>query len=315
MMRKILHLFDFFEIKYFCSGPLLVSSCPVHDGDNPMAFNINIDENSPYYGKWFCNTKKCHEVHDSNIMGLIEAIIHNKDIKKDIKSFCKDFDSKTNLTKTIKPLKIKSQETQKKIDRKTVRKHLIFPAQKYLDLDFSEDILNEFDVGICLNPKAQMYNRVVFPVYDEDDIYMVGCVGRTLNEDYSKWKNKQGFNKSQYLYGYNKARQYVKHESIIVLVEGQGDVLRMHQAGINNSVGLFGSKISDFQEFIIQTSGAQKIVIITDNDEAGEKCRKDIRKKMEQNYEIIDLYSTKNDIQDMSVEQVKNHIKRKIDKI
>ena len=61
-MKKIFDLFDFFGIHdYYESNNLLISSCPIHEGDNITAFNINIDEyNEEHYGKWFCNTKGCH---------------------------------------------------------------------------------------------------------------------------------------------------------------------------------------------------------------------------------------------------------------
>lgn len=315
MMQMILHLFDHFEIEYFTSGDLLVSSCPVHNGDNPSAFNININSNSPHYGTWFCNTKKCHETHRRDVIGLIQGILDKK--KKhsynDVIKFCQNFNEKTPITKKVK-IKTVTVDTNK-YPRNLVRKNLIMPAKTYLDKGFSEQILDEFDIGVCLNPKAEMYNRVVFPVYDNADKYMIGCVGRTLNDNYTKWRNKKGFNKSAHLYGLNKAIDYIKKTSTVILVEGQGDVLRMHQAGIRNCVGLFGSKMSGLQEFALQTLKLKNIIVATDNDEAGLACREDIEEKLKDIYNVTHFISTKNDFQDMEVEEIKKNFKDKVEKL
>ena len=44
-------------------------SCPVHDGDNPLAFSYD-------RGKccWSCFTHGCHNKHGNDILGLIKAI-------------------------------------------------------------------------------------------------------------------------------------------------------------------------------------------------------------------------------------------------
>jgi DNA primase len=93
------------------------------------------------------------------------------------------------------------------------------------------------------------------------------------------------------------------------LVEGQGDVIRLHEAGVRNAVGIFGSHLSDSQVFLLQKSGALNIIVMTDNDEAGEKCRLETKEKLKYSFNIFDVITPTNDIGDMSVGEINEIIK------
>jgi 5S rRNA maturation endonuclease (ribonuclease M5) len=335
MMKKIFEIYEFFDIDdYYESNNLLMSRCPIHEGDNITAFNINIDEdNIDHYGKWFCNTKHCHESKPGkDILSLIWLLLEKKyyrvfkfnDVISFCRKFCKDISLDIDENSIIienndaidKLIKIASKRNSKtsgiRIDRDTVRKRLIFPAKFYIDRGFSEKVLDTFDVGLCMNPKSQMYQRIVFPVYDETDQFMIGCTGRTINNDPRKWINQKGFNKSNFLYNYGKALEHIKRTQTIILVEGQGDILRLWEAGIHNAVGMFGSKISDSQEFLIQKTGASNIVIMTDNDDAGVDCAKDLNSRLQYLFNIYSVNIPKNDIGDMTVDEINTIVKPQI---
>lgn len=329
-MKKIFDIFEFFDIhEYYESNNLIIASCPIHEGDNPTAFNINVDEyNEEHYGKWFCNTKHCHnDKPGKDVLSLVWCLLekkYNKEVKfteviKFCKKFCSDVQVDASMIGNYQPnamdklLKLESKKTKKskdsRITRDMVRKHLIFPAQYYLDRGFSDTVLDVFDIGLCNNPKSQMYNRVVFPVYDEHDKYMIGCTGRTICNDSRKWINLKGFNKSNFLYNYGKAMEHIKSTETIILVEGQGDVVRLWESDIYNAVGIFGSKISDSQEFLIQKTGVSNIVIMTDNDDAGRACAKDLSDRLKYLFNIHTVYLSKNDIGDMTVQEINETIK------
>lgn len=333
-MKKIFDLFEFFGIdEYYESNNLLISSCPIHEGDNQTAFNINIDEdNEEHYGKWFCNTKGCHnDKPGKDIISLVWMLLEKREDREvkfpDVIKFCKNFCSDVKIDEenisTIKNdvfdklIKLQSKKVIKqnisKINRESVRSRLQFPATFYIERGFSENALNEFDIGLCMNPKSQMYQRVVFPVYDENDEFMVGCTGRTISNSPRKWINQKGFNKSNYLYNYGKAIEHIRRAETIILVEGQGDVIRLWEAGIYNAVGMFGSKISDSQEFLIQKTGVSNIVIMADNDDAGNACAKDIVERLKYLFNIYIVKLPKNDIGDMSIEEINTIIKPQIE--
>lgn len=329
LMTMISELLTTFGVtnSYQC-GSLLVSNCPIHDGDNISAFNINIDPDSNHYGSWFCNTKGCHHKYGQDVIALTHCFLDKKYDKThsfvEVIKFCEEFtkgvisingDIPVRQT-TLDDILLKNKKVDnpnKGYTRDVVRSRLVFPATYYLNRGFSETVLNELDIGLCNDPKSEMYNRIVFPVYDETDTYMVGCVGRSINdENPRRWANKKGFSKSNYLYNYNKAIKRISRTSSVIVVEGQGDVIRLYEAGIINAVGLFGSEFHDPQEFLLQKSGALNVVILTDNDEAGEKCRKDMNEKLKYSFNIINIVPNKKDVGDMTIQEINKVIKPQI---
>ena len=323
LMSKIFDIFDYFQIcDYFTTDSMIISRCPIHDGDNTQAFNINIDPNSEYYGAWFCNTKHCHN-QGNDIIALVGSLLSEKTNKqfsfREVLRFANDFTKNVNLDfsssivkqDTLSSILEKNSKikTKGRFTRKQVRDRLTIPCEYYLTRGFSSEVLDYFDVGTCEDPKSAMYKRAVFPIYDENDEYMISCVGRTICGDQRKWINKKGFNKSSFLYNYGKAIKEIGKSGTIILVEGQGDVIRLHEAQIKNSVGIFGSHLSDSQVFLLQKSGALNVVIMTDNDEAGNNCREEMKEKLRYSFNIFDVITPTNDIGDMSVAQINELIK------
>ncbi|MAF25454.1 hypothetical protein CL634_07760 [bacterium] len=175
--------------------------------------------------------------------------------------------------------------------------------------------MDKFDVGVCLDSTKPMYNRVVAPVYDDDFKYIVGCVGRVQNENHNgkKWVNSKNFHTGSYLYGYWLAKEKIRELKTVILVEGQGDVWRMHEAGIENVVGIFGSSLSDSQSRTLETSGAFTIVIMTDNDEAGKKAKNSIKSKCSRIFNIVEPEFDHKDVGDMTVEQINLELKPQLE--
>lgn len=119
--------------------------------------------------------------------------------------------------------------------------------------------------------------------------------------------HSKGFKKSL-LYGLNVAADHIKSTLTVILVEGQGDVWRMHEAGHKNCVGIFGSSINDDQLLLLEQSGALNIVILTDSDEAGNKACGQIMKKCGRRFNYYRPDITTKDVGDMSVDQIKEEL-------
>jgi hypothetical protein len=293
MKEKIPDILSALGVKTYKSGDILVSNCPIHAGDNTTAFNVNVNVDSEFCGKWFCNTKGCHNEYGGDILGLVRALLSrdrkvtfgevvefsNKFCGTQIKSFQTDL--LTNILSRGKPV-----ETG--LTREEIRKKLVIPAKYYIDRGFSPEVLDEFDVGLCTDPTKPMYNRVVFPVYNYTGDRMIGCVGRTTTSDPTKWLNQKGFKKGDHIYGYAKALPYVCRTGTAILVEGQGDFLKLWMAGIKNVFGMFGSQLNSVQELLLQRTGAMNIVTFGDADEAGEKFRIECGKKLGRLFNIRD---------------------------
>ena len=320
IMSKIKDFLTYFDIDYVQSDSIIHCACPIHNGDNPTAFNINVDPDHEFYGVWFCNTHECHRKYGQDPFAFVRSLLTSRAESvsfKDVRLFVEKFTQGVNIEIELDDLKSsdlnkmlikqaerKKRASQKGVARSIVRQQLQIPAQYYLDLGFTYDTLDLFDIGLCSTGGAEMYGRVVFPVYDDNDEYMIGCVGRTVTNQTEKWKNQKGFNKANHLYNYNKAKEHIKDKGSIILCEGQADVMRLWDAGLYHTVGIFGADLSESQEYLIQKSGAFNIIVITDNDEAGRKCFNKIRDNLKNRYNIVNIIPTKKDVGEMTVNEI-----------
>lgn len=262
-------------------------------------------------------------------MNFVETFLGN-DIGN-IKVSKSDIDKKTfsSVVKNITETSVEIANT--KISRHSIRQSLSIPSKYFIDRGFCSDILNKYDVGLCDKPEKEMYNRAVAPIYDHSYKYMVGCTGRSIfdkcsvcgafhnpnnqcpaDEDkwkYSKWKHNYQFKSQNHLYNFWFAKEHILASSTAILVESPGNVWRLEEAGIHNSLAMFGSNLSDRQKIILDGSGAMSLVVITDNDDAGDKAAKLIYDKCKNTYKIIRIQITKSDVAEMSLDDIQKEIK------
>ena len=309
MKAKIPEILDFFSIKRY-NSTLVVGCCKVHGGDNPTAFNINLNTSDEYCGRWFCNTHGCHRKYGGDILGLIWAMMNSlgpvsfKDVL-DVASTLAGVERIDFVSDLFTDLILKNvNESFTGISKNDFRQRFKYPCRYYLERGFSEEVLDEFDVGYCDNVDDEMYCRAVFPIYDKSAKSIIGCIGRTTTDSKSKWKNGHGLKISEYLFGYWKSLKYVCQTGKIVLVEGQGDVMKLWQAGIKNSFGLFGSSLSASQELLIQQTGVTDIVTLFDNDEAGNKIRNKCTESFKRLFNVKHLLPSKQDVGEMEISSI-----------
>lgn len=108
------------------------------------------------------------------------------------------------------------------------------------------------------------------------DLYgtIIALVGRSiLSEEerkisgISKYKNTT-FDKGKNLFGLYEGRKAILKKGYCVVVEGQFDCIKAHEAGMENIVAL-GSSNMTFIQLALICRYTNKIVLILDNDEAG----------------------------------------------
>ena len=219
----------------------------------------------------------------------------------------------------------------KRITRDFYRTNVEIPSQYYLKRGYSIEVLDKYDVGTCKKRGKFLYNRAVVPIYNEDYEYILGFTGRSIfpmcgecknyhNPDkecsiFPKWKHTAGFNKQNCLYNYWYAKQSILESSVIILVESPGNVWRLEEAGINNSVAIFGTVLNDNQKKLIDESGAMSIVCLLDNDEAGQKGMQKIQDQCSKMYRLYFPNIDTNDIGDMQIDKVTSDIKPLITKV
>ncbi len=116
--------------------------------------------------------------------------------------------------------------------------------------------------------------RITFPIRDARG-RAVGFGARAMRpEQKPKYLNSaenELFHKSEILYGIDRARPAMAKAGRALVVEGYTDVLALHQAGLEETVGIMGTAITEQQ--IAQLSATVDTVILAlDADAAGRKA-------------------------------------------
>lgn len=118
-------------------------------------------------------------------------------------------------------------------------------------------------------------DRVIFPFHNLSG-RITGFSGRTLKEDknipkYINTKENEIFHKGLLLYGIFFARKAIAKENSCNIVEGQLDVISMHQHGFENTVATGGTAITKDHLLTIKRF-CSRVRFIYDGDEAGQKA-------------------------------------------
>ncbi len=126
------------------------------------------------------------------------------------------------------------------------------------------------DVG--KEPYDVFRDRIMFPICDASG-RVVGFSGRVLSKDseapkYVNSPETELFNKSEVLFGYDKAKQGIRSMDFTLIVEGQFDVVMSHQAGYTNTVAVSGTALTPHHVALLQRL-SNRVVLALDNDKAG----------------------------------------------
>lgn len=115
-------------------------------------------------------------------------------------------------------------------------------------------------------------DRVLFPLCDPSG-RVVAFSGRTLKKEegipkYVNSPETELFQKSEILYGYDKAKQGIRSLDFSLVVEGQFDVVLSHQAGYTNTVAVSGTALTPHHAMLL-TRLSHNVVLALDADRAG----------------------------------------------
>jgi DNA primase len=117
-------------------------------------------------------------------------------------------------------------------------------------------------------------SRIIFPIRDRRG-RALGFGGRAMRSDqgakYVNTAETDFFHKSQMLYGIDRAKAAIAKAGRAVVVEGYTDVLALHQAGVEEAVGVMGTAITEEQ--VATLSGmVEEVVLALDADSAGQEA-------------------------------------------
>ena len=117
-------------------------------------------------------------------------------------------------------------------------------------------------------------SRIMFPIRDRRG-RTLGFGGRAMRSDqgakYVNTAETDFFHKSHMLYGIDLAKAAIAKAGRAVVVEGYTDVLALHQAGVEEAVGVMGTAITEEQ--VAALSGmVDEVVLALDADSAGQEA-------------------------------------------
>lgn len=133
-------------------------------------------------------------------------------------------------------------------------------------------------------------NRVMFPLWDSEG-RVVGFSGRVYerNDHNAKYLNSPEtpiFTKGECLYHYHQAKQAIKQQGFVYLLEGFMDVIAMDRAGYENTVALMGTSLTK-QHLLMLRKLTDTIYLCLDGDNAGQTAmKKAIDALLTQNFHI-----------------------------
>jgi len=116
-------------------------------------------------------------------------------------------------------------------------------------------------------------DRLMFPVIDVRG-NVIAFSGRTLKKDdnIAKYLNSPEtliFNKRKNLFGLNLAKK--TKEECLILVEGNVDVVALHQYGFDNAVASLGTSLTE-EQAVLMSRYTQQIILLYDGDKAGQNA-------------------------------------------
>jgi DNA primase len=130
--------------------------------------------------------------------------------------------------------------------------------------------------GLIISKQDKCYdrfrNRLMFPIFDSQN-RPVGFGARALDNSLPKYLNSPEtpiFSKSKTLYGVNLAKESMKKNRKVLIMEGYTDVIIAHQHGIDWSVAVLGTALTREHVRTLRRY-SDKAILVFDSDTAGQK--------------------------------------------
>ena len=240
--------------------------CPFHNNVHTFSFSI-----STITGAWLCFNPSCGQ--SGNLVDLVKKVLDKNDfqalrfISSKASTQEEIFEKELNSILEDKPDFIEfSQDTLDSLYNGLGGSKA---AQDYFkSRGINEDSMHYFKLGYSVNQ-----NMVIVPVHSPDGM-PVGLVGRSISD--KRFKNSTNLPKSKTLFNIHRAKRIGDN---VIVVESSFDAIRVHQAGFPNVVATLGGHVST-DNIKLLNRYFNKIIIMTDSDEAGRNLGISIASKL-----------------------------------
>lgn len=131
------------------------------------------------------------------------------------------------------------------------------------------------DAGLSIFAHGRLIDffrhRIMFPITDPRG-NIIAFSGRALSPDqmpkYVNTKETAVYTKGETVFGLNLARDEIKKQGAVIIMEGEFDVISAHREGIGNVVAVKGTALTE-QQIELLRRYAQKLIFCFDTDPAG----------------------------------------------
>jgi len=283
-------------IKLQKAGSNLKANCPFHNEKTPSFFvsptrNIYHCFGCGVKGDIFTFVQEFEGLDFSGALKLLASragVIIKQESKKDRDETSQNFAVLESATRFFENSIKENEEALSYLKKRGVSENTLknfrigFAPNGWRNLydGLKKESFNEktmMEMGLIRKTEKGFYdyfrNRIIFPIFDSAD-RVVAFSGRILsgeNKNTPKYINSPEtklFNKSEILYGYNKAKHSMRKNNFCILVEGQIDLILSHQSGFTNTVALSGTALTNFHLDLIKRL-TSNLIISLDSDEAG----------------------------------------------
>lgn len=144
-----------------------------------------------------------------------------------------------------------------------------------LEKGYTEDDIVASGIGVRFDnnpPYDRFHERITFPIFNlAGNIVAFSCRTMKHDDNIAKYKNTNDtpiYTKGNEIYGLYQAREHILQKGSCILVEGNADVVSMHEAGFNNTVAPLGTGFTFAQACVLRRFTDQ-ITLLFDGDGAG----------------------------------------------
>lgn len=153
---------------------------------------------------------------------------------------------------------------------------------------FNEEIIKKMEFGYVpkqimnrLGVRHELAGRIVIPIRNQYG-KLVALSSRDWREGAFMPFWHESFEKGIYLYGLHIAKHDIISNKKVILVEGQFDVAKLWQSGINFVVGILGSA-PQLHQIAVLSRYCKEIFIVFDGDKAGKAATERMRQIFREN--------------------------------
>lgn len=314
-----------------------IALCPFHSDTNP---SMHISEEKQIYkcfscgegGNAFTFVQQYEQVSYPKAVTIVADFINYDMSKYQTQSATKIDEKKEKLYNLVKNASEfynfclvsedgeegKKYFDQRKIDNNIINKFklgyapedsskiLMFLTRK----GYSVEEIEEAGIGLTTGGvfTDRFKGRVIFPLSDLNGNIVAFSGRKITNQDIAKYVNSNEtslFKKSELLYNYYEARNEIKKNNRVYLVEGFMDVIALSKVGINNVVATMGTAISERHLKALKSLNVE-IVLSLDADDAGQTATFKITERL-LNIKGLKVGVTKTTKEDKDLDDILNH--------